>query len=183
VAGGTKVYKPADVEAQLLGVDAKLNLPYVQLLAMYYGGQNLDTYATTAAGVRQSQVTDLTFTGTGAAPKVTTGVDSVQTHGWFGQAGVTPVKGLMLVGGYGEETPDRDTYTKAGTTRTATAAAPQITRNAQISGGAILNLTNRWRVGLEYTTYQTTYFYGTAAPQMYKTFESSQVELGTLYAF
>jgi hypothetical protein len=187
----TTTAKTVDVGSRLIGVDAKIDLPYVSVFGSAFMGQNLDAYAATAPGVRTVTALDPSdlakcLPGAGdfcTAPgqttrkqaRVVTGVDGVDTTGWFAQATITPVKGVQLVAGYGQETPDEDTLP------TATLTAPQIVKNAQLSGGVILNVTSRWRVGLEYTQYSTEYMYG--GTNANKTFDASQFELGTLFAF
>jgi hypothetical protein len=55
-------------------------------------------------------------------------------------------------------------------------AVPAIDENLQVSAGAILSLTSKWRVGLEYTAYQS---HGVDD----HTSRSDQVEVATLLAF
>jgi hypothetical protein len=170
-------YAGDDVNSQLFGIDAKIDLPYVSLVGTWFTGQNLHSYNATAPGVIRIQQTPA------GGSKTLVGVDDAKTTGFFAQATLTPIKGVQLIGGYGVETPDEDNFTTAGTDIFATANAPQIVSNAQISGGVILNVTSKWRVGLEYTQYSTEYFYGKAAADQKKTFDSSQIEFGTLLAF
>ncbi len=179
VTATTKTYDATKLDTQVLGVDAKISVPYVSLVGAYFAGKNIDTtYNSIAPGVATTSVPDPTVLTN--PPKILTKVEDVKTQGFFGQATVTPIKGVALVLGYGQEKPDVDSY-KAGTNLAPTATAPQIAKNAQLSGGVILNVTSKWRVGLEYTQFSTEYTYGSANPN--KTFDSKQVELGTLFAF
>jgi hypothetical protein len=174
-------YVGKDLNSQLVGVDAKIDVPYVSLVGTWFTGQNLHAYNATAPGVIKTLKTPTGGTATTAKGLVE--VQNSKTTGFFAQATVTPIKGVQLIGGYGVETPDEDNFTKTGTDVFATATAPQIVSNAQISGGVILNVTSKWRVGLEYTQYSTEYFYGKAAADQKQTFDSSQIEFGTLLAF
>ena len=50
-ASGTKTLATKDVNSQAIGVDLKIDAPYVSVLAQFYSGKNLDNYYTTAPGV------------------------------------------------------------------------------------------------------------------------------------
>lgn len=179
VTATTKTYDSTTLNTQVVGVDAKISVPYVSVVGAYFTGKNIDTtYNSIAPGVATTSVTD----PADATKKVLTKVEEVKTQGFFGQATVTPVKGVALVAGYGQEKPDADAYTAAGRNITASTTSPQILKNAQLSGGVILNVTSKWRVGVEYTQYSTEYTYGGGANPN-KTFDSSQIEVGTLFAF
>jgi hypothetical protein len=189
--------KTVDVNSRLVGVDAKIDLPYVSLFGSAFMGQNLDVYASTAPGVRTFTAADQSdlercLPGAGGfctAPgqttrkqaRVVTNVNGVDTTGWFAQATVTPIKGIQLLAGYGQETPTRSTMADLP----AGAAGSQLVANAQYSGGVILNLTSKWRVGLEYTRYETDFEERktATAPVTRSTYEADQFELGTLFAF
>ncbi len=176
----TKTYDSTTLNTQVVGVDAKISVPYVSVVGAYFTGKNIDTTYASIAPAATTLTQDPTTTD--PTKKVLSKVADMKTNGFFGQATVTPIQGVALVAGYGQETPDKDAYAVAGTDITASATKAQIVKNAQISGGVILNVTSKWRVGLEYTQYSTEYTYGGGANPN-KTFDSSQVELGTLFAF
>jgi hypothetical protein len=110
---------------------------------------------------------------TTAASGALTSVKSVPTKGAWGQLQLTPVKPLQLVAGAGVEVPPRKslpaTFSLNGT------SVPSIYRNVQLSAGAIVSLTPRWKVGLEATRYVTSGVDG-------KTARSDQLELSSLLA-
>ncbi len=142
------------VDSRGAAADLKVEYGPVTLVGGAFFGENLDAENSIVTGV-------LT---TGTSPDFTS-VKPVPTKGGWGQLQITPVKGLVLLAGAGVELPDEDMI-----------AATAIKKNLQISGGAIVNLTSRWRAGLEYTRYDTELNDDTST-------QSSQVELSTLLAF
>lgn len=99
----------------------------------------------------------------GATPK------AVATKGFWGQAQVTPFAGLTILAGGGMEQPTAGDL--AGL-----AGATTVKQNGQLSGGLQVALTSKWKCALEATRYVTHYLDASR-------YESTQVELSTLYAF
>lgn len=147
------------VKSQGAAADLKVEFGRVALVGGAFLGENLDGENSIAPGV----VT--TSTAAGVTPAGLLTVKSVPTKGGWGQLQLTPVKGFLLLAGAGMDMPDEDLI-----------GATAIKKNLQISGGAIVNLTSKWRAGLEYTRYQTELKDDTKT-------EASQVEFSTLLAF
>ncbi len=147
-------------------VDVKFDLPYVQLLGGAFTGKNLDVdYA--LGGVNK-------ITRTVGGTVLLDDVVAVGTRGFWAQAIVTPVKGLQLLAGGGMESPGLDD-------RLPTMAATDfyIYRNGQVSAGAILNLTSKWRISLEGTRYVSDLVNSAV---VHSRADATQVELSTLLA-
>jgi hypothetical protein len=143
-------------------VDARIELPMLTLVGAAWTGQALGVYYSVAPGVKTvANATTATLLDN---------VSPVRSMGAWGQAILAPTSILQLVAGYGVEAPRRKDL-PAGT-----AAAPTVTHNQQVSGGAILSLTSRWKVSGEVTWYDTT---------TYDHFKrnATQLELASLYAF
>lgn len=161
------------LDARGYGVDAKVEVPYLQLLGGVFTGQNLDVL-NSLAGFEATGGTQTANLGTAFVPGVqpvgTNDLRSIETQGAWAQAIVTPMKGLQLLAGAGMEDP-KDAHLTAST-------AGRISRNRQLSGGSILNLTSKWRVSLEYTRYVT----DVIKPAGKDVISSNQVELSTLLA-
>jgi hypothetical protein len=161
----TATHPASDVTTDSLAValDLKVELPYVQVVGGAFTGENLDIlYAVNAMGVRV------------AADVAVPSVENVDTRGLWGQAAVTPVAGYTLLLGAGLEDP-RDATLPAAS---VTPSVSPILRNVQLSGGALVNITSKWRVGFEVTRYVT----ATATPTGNDTFTGNQFELSTLLA-
>ncbi len=139
-----------------VAVDAKLDLPMVTVLGGAFQGENLDVW-NSLVGVNQ----------TGAAAAITA-VKGIKTKGYWGQAQITPIAGFTVLAGGGMELPKLADLTGM--------AATTVKHNGQLSGGVQLNLTSKWKCALEATRYVTHYLDDSR-------FESTQVELSTLYAF
>jgi hypothetical protein len=123
----------------------KFDVPYVQLVGGAFTGENLDVnYA--LGGV--NKVTHKNAQNT----VVLDDVIGVRTRGFWAQAIVTPVKSLQLLAGGGMEIPGLDEATPAFLSQ-FTAADRYVYRNGQLSAGALLSITSKWRVGLEATRY------------------------------
>ncbi|WP_243337556.1 hypothetical protein [Anaeromyxobacter soli] len=158
-ATADRAAKDVTAESRALALDLKLDLPYVQLVGGAFAGENLDIlYAVNAKGV----VADVALAR----------VSNVETRGLWAQAAVTPVPGYTLLLGAGREDP-RDATLPA-----ASATSSPIRRNSQLSAGALVNLTSRWRLGLEATRYVT----DTATVTGADTYTANQLELSTLLA-
>jgi opacity protein-like surface antigen len=149
------------VKSQGVAADLKVEVGPVLVVGGAFAGENLDVVNSFAPAV-------LT---TGTSPNFTS-VKSIPTKGGWGQVQVTPVKGLVLLAGAGVETPNRELLPATITVSTGF-TIPSIDRNQQVSAGAILNLTSRWRVGLEYTQYRSHGIDGVTST-------SNQLELGSL---
>jgi hypothetical protein len=148
-------------------VDVKIDVPYVQLVGGVFTGQNLDVnYA--LGGV--NKITHKNTAGTVLLDDAV-GVD---TRGMWGQAIVTPVKGLQLLVGGGIENPGLD-----DTLPTLGASDLYVYRNGQVSAGAILNITSKWRISLEGTRYATGL---TNAAYATSRADATQIEISTLLA-
>ncbi len=141
------------VETRAVAVDLKVEVGPVALVGGAFAGENLDVESSIAPGVLTA----------GTSPDFTS-VKSVPTKGGWAQLQVVPVKGLQLLAGAGIEIVDEDLI-----------GAAAVQRNLQLSGGAIVNLTSRWRAGVEYTRYVTETNDG-------ETTRASQVEVSTLLA-
>ncbi len=198
-ANGTKTLETTDLTTQVLGVDLKIDVPYVSLVAMYWQAKNADAYYTTAPGVVTQTSTDTSDTACGTLAsdgsgyctatgqttrkpnQVVTGIADAETKGYLAQATITPVKGLQFALGYGVEQPDKDSLFQFAT---VAAKKEQLVKNQQLSGGVIYNISSKWRIGLEFTQYKTDYDYkaSTADPVVTKSFTANQIELGTLLA-
>jgi hypothetical protein len=144
--------------------DARVELPYVTVVSGAFLGEALGVYGSVVPGVNVTR-------GEGDAVSA---VSPVWTTGFWAQAVVTPVAPLELLLGYGVEEPrlsDVPAKTTVGGAEVST-----VTRNQQVSGGAILALTSRWRISGEVTWYLT---------DTYDRFErnSTQLELASIYAF
>jgi hypothetical protein len=137
-------------------VDAKLDLPMVTLVGGAFTGENLDVW---------NALVGVNVTGTGAA---VTEVKGIKTKGYWAQAQVTPVAGLTLLAGGGMELPKLADLTGM--------AATTVKHNGQVTAGVQLALTSKWKCALEGTRYVTHYLDNGR-------FESTQLELSTLYAF
>ncbi len=142
------------VKTQAAALDVKVDAGPVTLVGGAFVGENLDVESSIAPGVATA----------GTSPDLTS-VKSVPTKGGWGQLQVTPVKGLLLLAGAGVEIVDEDFI-----------GATAVKRNLQLSGGAIVNLTSRWRAGVELTRYVT-------ETNDDETTRASQVEVSTLLAF
>jgi hypothetical protein len=158
---GATPARDEDVDSWGGAADLKLDLGFALLQGAGFVGEAMGAYASIAPGER------LTTTGT---PAVTTAVDAVRTQGGWAQLVLTPVKGFQLALGGGLEKPRR------GDLPAGTAAAPTVSRNRQLSGAAIVNLSSRWRVSVEGTGYWTDFVNGTERT-------GQQVELASLVAF
>lgn len=148
------------VKSQAVGADLKIEAPYVTLVGGAFAGENLDVASSLAPGVK-----------TAATSGNLTAVKSVPTRGAWGQVQLTPVKGLQLLAGAGVEAPNRKDL--PATVSLNSVAFPSIDRNLQLSAGAIVHLTSKWRAGLELTRYQSHGVDG-------HTSRSHQLELSTL---
>jgi hypothetical protein len=168
--GGTaKLPTPVNewVASRGYAVDVKFDVPYVQLVGGVFTGENLDVnYA--LGGV--NKVTHKNAAGTVLLDDAV-GVD---TRGMWGQAIVTPVKGLQLLVGGGIENPGLD-----DTLPTLGATDLYVYRNGQVSAGAILNITSKWRISLEGTRYATGL---TNAAYATSRADATQIEISTLLA-
>lgn len=151
------------VKSQAVATDLKVEAGPVVLVGGAYAGENLDVASSLAPGVR-----------TTSAGADLTSVKSVPTRGAWGQLQLTPVKGLQLLAGAGVEKPDADLL--PAMINVGTTAIPAIERNLQLSAGLVVNITARWRAGLELTRYETR---GVDD----HTSRSDQVELSSLLAF
>ncbi|ABC79813.1 hypothetical protein [Anaeromyxobacter dehalogenans] len=144
-----------------VAADGRLEVPHLVVQGGTFMGEVLGGYGSVAPVVRPTKdATDATKLDA---------ISPVRTGGFWAQAVVTPIPVLQLLGGYGIEEP-RTSDLPAG------AEATTIERNQQVSGGAILALTSRWKVSLEGTLYTTETLDGARR-------ESTQVEVGSLYAF
>jgi hypothetical protein len=149
--------KDVTTDSRAVAVDLKLELPYVQLTGGAFSGENLDIlYAVNGKGV----VTDV------AAATVS----NIETRGLWAQAAVTPVAGYTFLLGAGQEDPRDGTLPPA--------SASPILRNTQLSTGALVNLTSKWRIGFEATRYITQTLTTTGKD----TYTGNQFELSTLLA-
>lgn len=148
-----------DVTSQGVSADLKVDVAMVTLLGAFFSGENLDILNTVGPGVNLGAAS-------GGFPATAAGI---KTKGGWAQLQVTPIAGLQLLAGLGVETPDAADLP---------AGAAVVKKNEQLSGGVVVNLAPKWRCALEYTTYKTTY--NDAASN---TFDASQLELSTLYAF
>jgi hypothetical protein len=148
------------VKSQGVAVDLKIDAGYVALIGGAFAGENLDV-ENSLFGVRTAD--------NGTAGKYTS-VKSIPTKGGWGQLQVVPVKPLMLVAGAGVELPRKKMLPA-----TIAAGVPAIDRSLQISGGVLVNLTSKLRVGLEVTHYEA---HGVDK----KTSRADQVELSSLLA-
>lgn len=167
---GQEKYLMADssdetVKSRGAAADLKVEFEWLTLVGGAYFGENLDSQSSIAPGVQT------TSTATGVTPAGLLTVKSVPTKGGWGQLQLTPVKGLQLLAGAGMEQPDEDFLAASTTT-----SPGGIKRNLQISGGAIVNLTSKWRAGVEYTRYET-------KTMDDETTRASQLEVSTLLAF
>ncbi|HYD42202.1 MAG TPA: hypothetical protein VEB43_15355 [Anaeromyxobacter sp.] len=151
------------VKSQAVAADLKVEAGWFALVGGAYTGENLDGASSLTPGVRT--------TATGGD---LTSVKSIPTRGAWGQLQLTPVRGLQLLAGAGVEAPDEDLL--PATISAGTTPVPAIARNLQLSAGAIVNLTAKWRAGLELTRYETR---GVDD----HTSRSDQVELSTLFPF
>jgi hypothetical protein len=140
-------------------VDFKLDIPMLTVLCAGFAGKNLDVLNTAGNGVT---------IGTGGTPVGPVSVTGVTTKGAWVQAQVTLVPGLQLLGGGGIEAPERKDLPATGV----------VWRNGQLSGGAVFNLTSKWKASAEYTHYVTRYVEPTN-----NRYVANQLEIGTLYAF
>lgn len=150
------------VEGWGASVDARVELPHLTVMGAGFIG--------TALGAYQSVAPEVRFTTDGAVAAATPknlAVSAVRSMGLWVQGVVTPIPVLQGFVGYGIEEPR-----EADLPATATV----VNRNQQVSGGAILSLTSRWRVSTEVTWYLTN-------TQDWFRRNSTQVELGSLYAF
>ncbi|WP_242344901.1 hypothetical protein [Anaeromyxobacter terrae] len=158
-ASADRSAKDVTTDSRALALDLKLDLPHVQLVGGAFTGENLDiVYTVNGKGV--------------VADPVLARVSNVETRGLWAQAAVTPVAGYTFLLGAGREDP-RDATLPA-----ASATSSPITRNSQLSAGALVNLTSRWRLGLEATRYVT----DTATTAGKDTYTANQLELSTLLA-
>ncbi len=170
-AGNTQ---DATATSQLFELEGKADFGIVSVLGGIWTGQNLDVY---------NSIAGYWTALSGAAPTVNGVVlddvnfkaHEIETQGAYAQAGVTPVKGLLLVAGYGYENPKDSTLALPG----ATPAANLILRNTQYSAGAILNLTSKWRVSFEATRFLTQRATGGGNSD---TVTGNQFQLGSLFA-
>jgi hypothetical protein len=161
------------VSSRAFGLDAKLDLPYVQVLGGAWQGQNLDTLASVAGlEARGTQATGFIPGVVLDTPAHT--VKSIETRGAWAQAVVTPLKGFQLLVGGGLEDPDDATLPAA-------TAEGRITKNRQLSVGTIVNLTSKWRLSLEGTRYLTNVA-RPAASGGNGMYTSNQIEVSTLLA-
>lgn len=152
------------LKSQGVAADLKVEAGWLVLVGGAYAGENLDVVNSLAPGV-------LT---TAAIGSNLTSAKSIPTRGAWGQLQLTAVKGLQLLAGAGVEDPDDDLL--PATINVGTTAVPAIARNRQFSAGAIVNLTAKWRAGLELTRYESL---GVDD----HTSRADQVELSTLLAF
>jgi hypothetical protein len=150
------------VKSRGVASDVRVELAWFTLVGGAFAGENLDVENSLAPGV-------LT-TATGGN---LTSVKPIPTKGAWGQLQLTPVKGLQLLVGAGVETPKKELLPATFTLGTGT--VPAIDRNLQVSGGVIVNLTSKWRAGVEYTRYET---HGVDD----HTSTSNQIEISTLLA-
>lgn len=152
------------VKSQAVAVDLKVDAGVVALVGGAYAGENLD--------VENSLYGVLTTVTDASAPPAGRylSVKSIPTKGGWAQLQVVPVKPLTLLVGAGVELPDKDMLPA-----TIATGVPAIERNLQISGGVLVNLTSKWRIGLEATRYE-------ARGIDDKTSRSTQVELSSLLA-
>jgi hypothetical protein len=141
--------------------DLRLDLPGLVLLGGAYAGQNLDVCGTAGSGAALWYGLD---PSTNAL--VLRAVTGVRVRGGWGQVQWTATPGLVLLAGGGVEAPERADLP----------AGNAFWRNAQASGGALLDLTSRWRAGLEMTGFWTRTTGGSRD-------HSTQLELSTLLAF
>lgn len=154
--------KDATVEGWGASVDARLEVQYLTVVGAGFIGEALGAY--------QSVAPEVTFTTDGAVAPATPknlAVSPVRSMGFWVQGIVTPLPILQLVGGYGIEEPREADLPLAATV---------VNRNQQVSGGAILSLSSRWRVSGEVTWYLTN-------TQDRFQRNSTQLEVGSLYAF
>lgn len=159
VAGSPSRY----ARSRAVSADLKLDAGKAILVGGAWAGENLDVVNTVTPGV-------LT-TATGGN---LTSVKSIPVKGAWGQLQVSPVKPLVLLAGAGVELPRRRLL--PATLTVGTSSFPSIYRNVQLSAGALVNLTPRWRVGLEATRY-VTYAVDRNVSR------SDQLELSSLLAF
>jgi hypothetical protein len=151
-----------DLDSKGLALDAKFDLPYVTLVGAAFRGENLDILYSSAS-------TKLTGTRNAAgALTAITDVENVKTRGFFGQAQVSPVKYFTLLGGAGVETPEQQGRTDGS-----------VVQNRQLSTGVIVNLTSKWKAGVEYTRYFTRRANNAA---VHSRTDASQVEFGTMFS-
>jgi hypothetical protein len=154
------------VKSRAVATDLKVDAGKAILVAGAYAGENLDVVNSITAGV--------VTTGTGTNGANLTSVRSIPVKGAWGQVQVSPVKPLVLLAGAGVELPRRRLL--PATVTVGTSSFPAIYRNVQLSAGALVNLTARWRLGLEATRY-VTYAVDRNVSR------SDQVELSSLLAF
>jgi hypothetical protein len=144
-------------------LDVRLDLARLTLLGAAFAGRNLGVGNTIGSGV-----TRFTDASTGRLVSVV----GVRTVGGWCQARLAATSTLVLLLGGGFEAPHRSDLPGSSPDNLV------VWRNVQVSGGALLDLTSRWRAGLELTGFSTR---STAATDSRA--RSAQVELTTLYAF
>ena len=141
------------VKSQGVAADLKVEAGFVTVVGGAFAGENLDVANSLAPGVLTA----------GTAPAFTS-VKSVPTKGAWGQLQVRPLKPLLLLAGAGVETPRKKYLSTAVTS---------VYRNVELSAGVLVDLTSRWRVGLEGTRYVSYTVDGKIA-------RSDQLELSSL---
>lgn len=158
--GGAPGQPDGLLDAWGAAVDARLELGPVVVAGAAWRGQDLDVLNTAGAGTAFSYVLNA------QNQPVLQGVRAVRVSGAWGQAQWLAVEGLrLLLGGGVERSEKRDLPVGSA-----------VARNLQASAGALLDLTGRWRAGLELTGYWTTTTAGLET-------HSTQVELTSRYAF
>jgi hypothetical protein len=174
---GATAQKDVTANSQLWSLDGKLDLGMVTLVGGLFQGENLDVYNSVAGLAPVSSAVDvpgrlgvLLDTSDPQNPKAY----EIKSQGAWAQLGVTPVKGFTIVAGLGYENPDDKTLALPGATNPGTG---YILRNTQYSGGAIWNVTSKWRVSFEATRFITDY---RATGALNDTLTGNQFEIGSL---
>lgn len=152
----------AAVDSYAVAVDARLDVWRLTALASAYAGRNLDVLGTLAPGVTLS----LDAAGN---PIGATGVGVA--GGWL-QAQLATWPGLTLLAGGGVEVAARNDLPPNPALYTVAL------RNLQASGGALVDLTSRWQVAVEYTAYLTRF----VGPVDWDS-RSGQLEVASRYTF
>ena len=130
------------VKGRGVAADLKVDAGKVVVVGGAWAGDNLDVFSTVSPGVL-----------TTASGSNLTSAKAIPVKGAWGQLQVRPVTPLVLLAGAGVELPRRRLL--PATVTVGSSSFPAIYRNVQLSAGALVNLTPRWRVGLEGTRYVT----------------------------
>ncbi|HET9551680.1 MAG TPA: hypothetical protein VFP50_01815 [Anaeromyxobacteraceae bacterium] len=128
-----------DLTEKLFGVDADLNVPYLEVKGEYYNGTASDD---TYFGIIANAVT-------GTLPNFV----AVRSTGYWAQAIVKPIDRVWLTFGVGQAKLTEGDLPAAA----AIAAGTQRSKNQQVAGGIIVNAGKYWKFALEAEQTKTTY--------------------------